>query len=105
VGDCHGFLRSPRRWAERAAGLGWTAQDLFAFPAQSHGSAGLAWRINGDRLVELHRDWALVEAPGTGNCRVLNRQLPARRKARSIASRGGGQAKKSMKRYIRRISN
>jgi hypothetical protein len=55
-----------------------TAQDLFAFPAQSHGSAGLAWRINGDRLVELHRDWALVEAPGTGNCRVLNRQLPAR---------------------------
>jgi hypothetical protein len=27
------------------------------------GSAGLLWAINGGKLVELHRDWAVIELP------------------------------------------
>src|SRR5262245_60531531 len=37
----------------------------FWLPSQlSHlGSAGLLWAINGGQLVELHRDWAVIELP------------------------------------------
>ncbi|HWX34167.1 MAG TPA: hypothetical protein VNZ53_42935, partial [Steroidobacteraceae bacterium] len=35
----------------------WTA----ARPLDHSGGAGLLWAINGGRLVELHRDWAVIE--------------------------------------------
>jgi hypothetical protein len=38
------------------------------------GSAGLLWAINGGRLVELHRDWAVVELAENGSRRVFERR-------------------------------
>jgi hypothetical protein len=51
-------------WAERAAGLGWNDFELFGCcrrPLERLGSAGLLWAVCGGRLVELHRDWAIIE--------------------------------------------
>jgi hypothetical protein len=52
-------------WAERAAGLGWDALTLFGYrphrPLPHHGSADLLWAITGGRLLELHRDWAVID--------------------------------------------
>jgi hypothetical protein len=65
LGDCHSFLSSSENWAERAAVLGWNALALFGShrtrPLEHLGSAGLLWAINGGKLVELHRDWAVIE--------------------------------------------
>jgi hypothetical protein len=65
LGDCHSFLTSPESWAERAATLGWNALALFGChrsrPLEHLGSAGLLWAINGGNLVELYRDWAVIE--------------------------------------------
>jgi len=65
LGDCHHFLSSPENWTERAAGLGWDDLTLFGCrrtrPLEHLGSAGLLWAINGGKLVELHRDWAVIE--------------------------------------------
>jgi hypothetical protein len=65
LGDCHSFLSSPENWAERAAALGWNALALFGCyrtrPLEHLGSAGLLWVINGGKLVELYRDWAVIE--------------------------------------------
>jgi hypothetical protein len=65
LGDCHSFLSSSENWAERAATLGWDALTLFGChrtrPLEHLGTAGLLWAINGGRLVELHRDWAVIE--------------------------------------------
>ena len=48
---------------ERAARLGWDAMALFGCapkrPLDYLGSAGRIWAINGGRLLELHRDWAV----------------------------------------------
>jgi hypothetical protein len=66
--DCTKFLASPGEWAERAAALGWDAVALFGCcrhrPLVRRGSAGLFWAINGGRLVELHRDWAVLTGRG-----------------------------------------
>ena len=65
LGDCHSFLSSSEKSAERAAALGWNALALFGCyrtrPLEHLGSAGLLWVINGGKLVELHRDWAVIE--------------------------------------------
>jgi hypothetical protein len=65
LGDCHSFLSSSENWAERAAALGWNALALFgchrARPLEHLGSAGLLWAINGGNLLELYRDWAVIE--------------------------------------------
>ena len=54
-------------WAERAAELGWNARALFGChrnsPLMHLGTAGLLWVINGGKLLELHRDWAIIELP------------------------------------------
>jgi hypothetical protein len=67
VDDCKNFLSSPEKWAERAAGLGWDAMALFGCapkrPLDHFGSAGLLWAIKGGRLIELHRDWAVIGLP------------------------------------------
>ena len=66
VTDCKGFLSSPDNLAERAARLGWDAMALFGCapkrPLDYLGSAGLVWAINGGRLLELHRDWAVIDS-------------------------------------------
>jgi hypothetical protein len=32
-------------------------------PLDYSGSAGLLWAVNGGRLVELYRDWAVIDVP------------------------------------------
>jgi hypothetical protein len=80
LGDCHGFLSSPENWAERAATLGWNALALFgcyrARPLEHLGSAGLLWAINGGKLVELHRDWAVIERAEDRSRHVHDRRSP-----------------------------
>jgi hypothetical protein len=41
-------------------------------PLDRAGSAGLLWAINGGRLVELHRDWAVVERAENGSGRIFD---------------------------------
>jgi hypothetical protein len=43
-------------------------------PLDRPGGAGLLWAINGGRLVELHRDWAVVELAENGSRRVFERR-------------------------------
>jgi hypothetical protein len=65
VDDCKRFVASD--WAGRAAQLGWNAMSLFGCapkrPLDYSGSAGLLWALNGGRLVQLHRDWAVIDVP------------------------------------------
>jgi hypothetical protein len=78
LGDCNNFLTSSENWAERAADLGWDAVALFGCrrhrPLVHLGSAGLLWAINGGRILELHRGWAVFELPPNGSQRVFNRR-------------------------------
>jgi hypothetical protein len=78
VDDCNNFLNSPENWAERAARLGWGARALFGcrrnYPLMHLGSAGLMWAINGGKLVELHRDWAVIDRPVNRSQRVFYRR-------------------------------
>jgi hypothetical protein len=78
VGDCKSFLSSPERWAERGAGLGWDAMALFDCapkrPLDYLSSAGLLWAINGGRLLELHRDWAVIDLPVNRSQRIYYRR-------------------------------
>jgi hypothetical protein len=76
--DCTKFLASPGEWAERAAALGWDAVALFGCcrhrPLDRPGTVGLFWAINGGRLVELHRDWAVFELAENGSRRIFERR-------------------------------
>ena len=67
MSDCTNFLSPSESWAEHAARLGWDAMALFGCaprrPLDYSGSAGLIWAINGGRLAELHRDWAVIDVP------------------------------------------
>ena len=78
VDDCKMFLSPSENWAERAARLGWDAMALFGCapkrPLDYLGSAGLLWAINGGRLVELRRDWAVIDVPVHGSKRIFSRR-------------------------------
>jgi hypothetical protein len=78
VDDCKNFLSSSEDWADRAAILGWDAMALFGCapnrPLDYFGSAGLLWAINGGRLVELHRDGAVIDVPVHGSKRIFSRR-------------------------------
>jgi len=78
VDDCNNFLSSAENWAARATRLGWDAVALFGCrrnrPLDHLGSAGLLWVVNGGRLLELHRDWAVVELAVNGSRRVFHRR-------------------------------
>jgi hypothetical protein len=77
VADCTKFLASSG-WVERAAALGWDAVALFGCcrhrPLDRPGTVGLLWAINGGRLVELHRDWAVFELAENGSRRIFERR-------------------------------
>jgi hypothetical protein len=55
------------RLANRAAELGWNAMALFGcqrnHPLSYLGRAGLLWHVQGGRVVELHRTWAVIDRP------------------------------------------
>jgi hypothetical protein len=78
LGDCNNFLTSSENLAERATALGWDAVTFFGCrrhrPLQHFGSAGLLWAINGGRLIELHRDWAVFELSENGSRRIFERR-------------------------------
>jgi hypothetical protein len=78
IDDCHKFLAADENWAERAAILGWDAFALFGChrsrPLEHLGSAGLLWAINGGKLVELHRDWAVIERQQDKSRQVYHRR-------------------------------
>jgi hypothetical protein len=78
LGDCHGFLSSSEKWAERAAALDWNALALFGChstrPLEHLGSAGLLWAINGGKLAELHRDWAVIARGSDKSRQIFHRR-------------------------------
>jgi hypothetical protein len=63
----HGSARPSVGLAASLNRPGWDAMTLFGCapkrPLDYLGSAGLLWAINGGRLVELHRDWAVIDLP------------------------------------------
>ena len=82
--DCNQFLNSPENWAERAYELKWDGMSLFGCaprrPLDYSASAGLLWAMNGGRLVELHRDWAVIDMPLQTRQRVFYRRNVERTK-------------------------
>jgi hypothetical protein len=76
--DCVRFVSSSENWAERAAELGWNDLTLFGCrctrPLDHLASAGLLWAINGGTLVELRRDWAVIERAEDRSRRVHHRR-------------------------------
>jgi hypothetical protein len=88
LGDCHSFPSSSENWAKRAAMLGWDAIALFGCywirPLDHLGSAGLLWAINGGKLVELYRDWAVIERRQDKSRQVYHRDVRMRRASRCL---------------------
>jgi hypothetical protein len=79
INDCHTFLLAKENWAECAAGHGWNDLELFGCcrrPLAHLGNAGLLWAINGGRLVELRRDWAVIERASDRSRHVHQRERP-----------------------------
>jgi hypothetical protein len=77
VRDCDVFLKS-EQLASRAAQLGWHAMALFGcqrnHPLMYLGKAGLLWSVDGGRIIELHRDWAVIDRPVNRSQRVFYRR-------------------------------
>ena len=77
VRDCDAFLKS-EQLAKRAAGLGWDAMALFGcrrnYPLSYLGQAGLLWHVDGGRIIELHRDWAVIDRPVNRSQRIFYRR-------------------------------
>src|SRR5262249_3107714 len=71
VNDCHSSLSASECWA----GSGGMRFALFGCaprrPLDYSASAGLLWAISGGRLVELRRDWAVIDMPLPTRQRVL----------------------------------
>jgi hypothetical protein len=71
-------MNSSENWAERAYQLRWDAHALFGCapkrPLDYSGSAGLLWAMSGGRLVELHRDWAVIDIPVQTRQRIFYRR-------------------------------
>jgi hypothetical protein len=100
VDDCVRFLAAEENGAERAATLGWDDLALFAArtrPLDHQASAGLLWHVGAGHIVELHRDWAVIERAEDRSRRVHHRRRLDRRKVslpwtwlrqKAIASRG-----------------
>jgi hypothetical protein len=82
IDDAQRFLAD---WGDKAATLGWTADELFGLhlpPAKPHPSynrlsrydcTGLLWGLEGRRVVALSSDTAAVENPTTGNVLIYRK--------------------------------
>ena len=64
VDDCQTFMAS-ERLPSRAAELGWNAVALFGcrrnHPLAYLGQAGLLWQVDGGKVAEMHRSWAVID--------------------------------------------
>src|SRR5882757_4909723 len=58
-------------------------------PLDYSGSAGLLWAINGGRLIELHRDWTVIDVPVNRSQRVFYRRNVDQAKIAFLVSSGG----------------
>ena len=78
VVDCYKFVASSENYAEHAATLGWDDLALFGCarirPLENMASAGLLWAVNGGNIVEIRRDWAVIERAEDRSRRVHHRQ-------------------------------
>lgn len=74
VNDCSAFVRAKEKWAGLAkVGIHRLYSPATAIiPLMYPGRAGLFWAIKGRKLVELHRDWALIEIAANGSRRVFH---------------------------------
>jgi len=65
----------PQQPPNGSAKLGWDAVAVFGCcrhrPLERPGGAGLLWLINGGRLVELYREWAVIELAESGSPRIF----------------------------------
>jgi hypothetical protein len=77
-GALQSVLSSSEIWAWKADRLGWDAMALFGCaperPLDYSGIAGLVCAINGGRLVELYRDWAVIDIPVNRSQRMFYRR-------------------------------
>jgi hypothetical protein len=76
LGDCARFL--DEGWAAKAERLGWRAVDLFGCarerPFARIDRAGLLWLVNGEKLVALSADRAVIEIRVTGTLQTYYRK-------------------------------
>jgi hypothetical protein len=76
VEDCQAFMAS--QLAHRAAQLGWGTTALFGCksnqPLSYLGQAGLLWHVHGGRIIELHRDWAVIDFSVNRSPRTFSRR-------------------------------
>jgi hypothetical protein len=77
VDACQAFIAS-EQLASRAAELGWSAMALFGcrpnYPLSYLGKAGLLWHVNGGKIIELHRTWAVIDGPVNRSLRIFYRR-------------------------------
>jgi hypothetical protein len=78
VDDCGRFLDNG--WGAKVAALGWGPLNLFGCdqerPFARIDHAGLLWLVNGDRLVELDRNRAVIERRTGGRQTFRRRPVP-----------------------------
>lgn len=78
VVDCYKFVASSENYAEQAATLGWDDLALFGCarirPLENMACAGLLWAVSGGNIVEIHRDWAVIERAEDRSRRVHHRR-------------------------------
>jgi hypothetical protein len=76
IDDCGTFLAGG--WSERAAAFGWGPLDLFGCdrerPFARIDRQGLLWLLDGNQVVDLHRDKAIIET--TTGARQTYRRRP-----------------------------
>jgi hypothetical protein len=82
VDDCKKFLDPAEGRAEKAFEMGWFTFDLFGChpsqPLAYLSIAGLLWAVNGGRILELHRGWAMIEHAHNGSRRNFDQRRPAK---------------------------
>jgi hypothetical protein len=80
IDDCKKFLDPAEGWAERAFQMDWSTLGLFGChasqPLAHLGIAGLLWSVNGGRVIELHRGWAMIEHAHNGSRRNFDQRRP-----------------------------
>jgi hypothetical protein len=54
------------------------------------GKAGLLWQVSGGKIIELHRDWAMIDHPVNRSPRTFSpAKRSTRRKLRCLGIFGG----------------
>src|ERR1700738_1749246 len=62
-------------------------------PLDHPGGAGLLWAINGGRLVELYRDWAVIDLPVKDRSECFTGETWSLRKSFALVETGGSRGR------------